>query len=284
MSVDTMNGVLNVAWVSASWPGPLKTRTHAAPLAYLGNSANGWLPKLTIEAGNHAYACGLAYLPNARLYLNYNLEGENKARVNDTMDTGVLADWSDPASADADHISAAGRGQMQTWRLLAGAQSSAGGIAFSQCADNRGDNWSAPVAAIGATAQGPTCGGCWLGNQYGLLYTVFTGGKVRFLLAPNPVSWPAGPGIDTTFTGAVCGLAQHPSGRLVGLVQNLGTGAVRAIWSNDKGAVWQQSAALGITPTIPPQIVCIGDVFLAVYMSGDDPRFLASLDGGETWI
>ncbi|HXJ40742.1 MAG TPA: hypothetical protein VNH18_15785 [Bryobacteraceae bacterium] len=284
LSATTFDGCLNVAWIAEGWPGKLKHQVHLGPQLQIGTSDTGWQPVQTIETTKDCYSCGLVYLPEGRLYLNYNQANTNQQRYNDQLGTGDAADWSAKTAADADHISAGGTGQHQGWRHLAGANSVASGVTFDQCRDGRGAAWTAGTSAAGA-GRGPLVGGAWLNNAYGLLYTQHSDGKIMYLSSGDPDSWPAGPGVDTGFVGNVCGMAEHPSGRLVGIRQMVAGGAITAIISDDSGSTWvAASGAVGISTNPPPAIVAVGDVLYVVYLVSDSPRFVASTDAGNTWI
>lgn len=286
LQAETFKGILNVLWVSGGPPGKLKFATHLAPAKHIGNSTVGWEATQEIESTASCTACGMVYLPNGRLYICYR--GESVfSRINDMRGAGDVSGWSARHEADRDHISAGGTGQLQAWRFVAGAADSADDILFSQCRDVRGEGWTSvteTITAVSAIARGPLCGGCWLGNRYGLLYTRNSDGEIFFKTAADPSDWSGSP-LDTGFAGNVCGLAQHPSGRLVGLMQAGSGGAVKALISDDRGMTWAQSSALSITPTPPPVIVCDeGGILFAVYIESDAPKFCASVDGGSTWV
>lgn len=284
LSAATFDGALNVAWISGGWPGKLKHAVHLGPSKQIGSSTTGWESTQEIVSTSTAYACGLVYLPNGRLYMNYNESQKFHQKVNDQRGTGVAGDWSGETQADAEHISSGEIGQEQSWRFLAGANNSAGDITFSQCRDGQGLAWTAPVNAVASIGRGPICGGAWLGNAYGLLYTRNSDGKIFYLSSGDPTTWPGGPGTDTGFTGNTCGMVRHPSGRLVAVKQASAGGAASAFYSDDSGATWTAaSGSLGISPTPPPVIVCIGHVVYVVYIASDAPNFVASEDSGDTW-
>lgn len=279
LSATTFDGALNVAWVSGAAPALLKTRVHLGPSRVIGASTVLWENIVTIETAGVS-GCGIVYLPQGRLILVYDLSGDGKYRYNDQRGTGSIGTWSAALRSTLHNISAGGVGQEQGFAFLVGPSSLESNVVFYQCRDGQGANWTTPVIAVGG-ARGPLCGGVWLGNQYGLLYTGASN-KVCFISTSNPSTWPAGTGADTTFTGNVCGMAKHPSGRLVGLTQAGVGGAVKALISNDQGLTWTQ-VGLSITPTPPPVIVEDCGILYAVYIESDAPKFMASVDGGASW-
>lgn len=286
LQADTFDGALNVLWVSGGPPGKLKHAVHLSPSLHIGDSTNGWETTQVVETDDSTSSCGIVYLPEGRLYVNYEYAGQHRQRYNDQRGTGDVTGWSARAEANANRISAGGRGQEQAWRFLAGSSSQADIIYFSQCRDGQGLGWTdqtMTTKAVDGTARGPLCGGVWTGNQQGLLYTRHSDGKVFYLTTSNPDSW-SGTGTDTTFTGNTCGLARHPSGRLVGLLQASAGGACKVIYSSDQGATWTD-VSLSITPTPPPVITCDqgGGVLYIVYIESDQQKYIASLDSGATW-
>jgi hypothetical protein len=275
-SATSFDGALNVAWVSGGWPGALKTAVHLSPQKQIGSSTTAWNATQTIEASG-VRACGLLYLPNGRIYLNYNLTNAARYRTSDSFG---LSGWSAITVAEQDHVSAAGLGQEQSFRLIAGGDS-ASGIGWTQCRDNQAKSFTDTIN-INATARGPLCGGAWLGNQYAVLYTRFSDSHVFCTTSPSGSAW-ASPGTDTGFTGRACGMCRHPSGRIVGLLQPTAGGSASVIYSDDNGLTWTAGGSLGISPSPPPQIVCVWDCLYVVYISSDAPHFVASSDCGVTW-
>jgi len=284
LQADTFKGILNALWVSGGPPGKLKHAAHLAPAKHIGSSTVGWEATQEIETTDDVSNCGMVYLPNGRLYINYQYAGDFKQRHNDRFGTGSASDWSASAAADSDHISAAGTGQQQVWRFEVGGAGIPGIIYFAQCRDNRGEEWTTAVEATGNIARGPLCAGAFTGNQYLLLYTRGADGNIFFLSTADPATW-SGDGTDTGYAGNVCGFARHPSGRLVGLVQATKGGPCKCLISNDQGSSWTQTAELGISPEIAPVIVSdIAGIIYVVYIESDSPRFVCSVDGGVTFV
>lgn len=282
---DTFDGALNVLWVSGGPPGKLKHAVHLSPSLQIGTSTVGWETTQQIETMNSTSSCGIVYLPEGRLYINYLYSGQNRQRQNDQRGTGDVAAWSARGAADQNRISAGGRGQEQAWRFIAGAANNADSIHFSQCRDGQGLSWTdttTDIKAVDGTARGPLCGGVFTGNQYGLLYTRNSDSKIFYLTTNDPSKW-TGTGTDTTFTGNTCGMARHPSGRLVGVRQASAGADAHVLISNDGGQTWITGGDPGITPTPPPIIVEDGGTLYIVYLIDDQPRFAASTDQGTTW-
>lgn len=277
LSVDWRDGILNVAWVNGS--GALKTSVHLAPTAYIGSGASGWQAPQTVESANST-SCGIAYLANETLYLACNLSGNAKWRHSEQK--GLSGSWSStlPEAVGLGQFASKTRGQEMVFRASAGANSS-GAIFLYTCSDNTGTDW-VNRATIVSGARGPLCGLVFTGHSWGCLYTKFSDSKVLFLRTSNVGLWTASP-IDTGVTGRATSIARLRSGRIVGLVQDLNTSAVKPIWSNDRGATWSAGSAIGITPDPPPVIVSAGDLLYLVYIVSDAPVFQCSQDGGATW-
>jgi hypothetical protein len=287
LSADTYNNVLAVAWIDS---GALNVAVHRGALKQIGSSTQGWEATQNIESAD-VDTIGLVYLPNGRLYLAYNLSGVPTYRTNDKLGSGPATNWSSaqsPSPAVPGHA-AAGRGQQQAWRFRtlgsAGPPMTSGSVEFSQCRDNAGAVWTSEVVAV-TGCEGPYCGGVWLGNQYGLLYTAASDGHVYWLTATNPASWSSGPGTDTGLTGEAVSLAQNAAGILCALLWDSSAQTCQAARSRDRGRTWEQdSAAITAIPALarPPTLVAIAHYFFAVYVVNNMPQFAASLDGGVTW-
>lgn len=284
---DVYAGLLAVAWVTGD--GKLYTSVHRGPQKVIGQSGGGWEEPQQVEAAN-ASDCGIAYLPNGVLYLCYDLSGAKKYRTNAAL--GSSGFWSaagTPSPAVSRH-SAVGRGQGQAFRFRAlGAVGASGSVDFSQCRDNRGAAWTSPVTAV-TGARGPFCGGVWLGNGYGLLYTEHSTGKARWLKATDPANWPAGPGADTGMVGQMVGLTLTSAGVLIGLLWDwdgtTGNKRFRACRSRDRGATWEKdSADIPALPALdtPPAVVSLEQTAYAVYVVNNTPQFAASIDSGVSW-
>lgn len=284
---DTSSGQIAVAWTDG---GKLYTSVHRGAQKQIGDGGTDWETPEQIEAAN-ASDCGIAYLPNGVLTLCYDLSGAAKFRTNKAFGSSGFWSAAGTPSPAVSRQSAVGRGQGQAFRFRAlGAAGASGSVEFSQCRDNRGVAWTSPVTAV-AGARGPFCGGVWLGNGYGLLYTEHSTGKVRWLLATDPTSWPAGPGADTGMSGQVVGLTLTAPGVLIGLLWDwdgaAGNKRFRACRSRDRGATWEKdSSDIGALPALdtPPAVVSLEQMAYAVYVVNNTPQFAASKDSGVSWI
>ena len=281
---------LSLVWINSA--GALKVATHNSPQGFIGNGADGWNAVHNVESANAA-DIGLAYLENGRLYLTYALSGTPKFRTANKVTPAQASDWSATATPDpsvARH-SDQGRGQGQAFRarsLAAGANaySGSGNIEFSQCRQNTGEHWTAPVSAV-AGARGLYCGCVFISDGYGLLYKRDSDAGVYFKTTQNPSIWGAGQGtLISALSWQPVGLVRLPSGRLVALLWDGGSSNLcKAAYSNDRGVTWTQSGTIAALPamTTPPALVNCGHTVFAVFATGDTPRFVGSLDGGQTW-
>ncbi len=294
--------------------GALKVRAHSGPQAFIGNSTEGWGSVQVVEPWNNPappggfvaeiFTCGLIACKNDNLLLCYNINGfyaGETFRFSTSM--GVLNEWRDGSGVDGfgpigqtggatvsligSCFSATGLGQEQTWIAVLNTFGAANDLQFLQDRGNGGLTWPVNVIPVPHTdahpPQSTLCGGAWLNNQYGLLYSEFSTNKVFYLSTTNPAVWPVGTQIDTMFTGRVCGMKAHPSGVLVGLLQDVGTLAVSVIISNDTGATWRQVTIEALFPVPFCLLTCIGHVLYIVYLIGDVPRFVASENAGDDW-
>lgn len=285
LSADTFESQLAVAWINTS--NALMVALHPAPFAFIGSSRDGWEATGTLEAAN-ADDIGLVFQPSGNLYLTYDLSGAKKYRTNKRLGTGAAGDWSaaaTPSPAVSRH-SASGRGQGRGWRFRALGNGGAGDIEFSYCGDQLGTAWSTPVTVVSATAYGPYCGGAYLSNGYGCLYTKNSDNHIYWLRTGDPDTWSP-PGTDTGMTGIVASLIELTHGALVALIWDSGTKRCRAARSRDRGATWEKDTAnIAAIPAldIPPVLVQIESIVFAVIVTGDRPWFAASRDAGKTWI
>lgn len=284
---DTHSGQIAVAWTDG---GKLYTSVHRGPQKQIGDGGTDWETPEQIESAN-ASDCGVAYLPNGVLYLCYDLSSAKKYRTNKAFGSSGFWSSAGTPSPSASRQSAVGRGQGQAFRFRAlGAVGASGSVEFSQCRDNRGAAWTTAVTAV-TGARGPFCGGVWLGNGYGLLYTEHSTGKVRWLKAIDPGNWPAGPGADTGMSGQVVGLTLTSAGVLIGLLWDwdgtVGNKRFRACRSRDRGATWEKDTSdIGALPALdtPPAVVSLEQMAYAVYVVNNTPQFAASIDSGVSWI
>ncbi len=288
LQADSVGSMIAVAWTDSG--GALRVSANRQPQRDIGSASQHWDTATTPETAG-ASDLGLVFLPNRSLYFCYDLAGSKTYRLNKKYGTASAADWSaaaTPAPAVARH-SSSGRGQRQSWRFRAlgdwGPPLTAGSIEFSQCRDNHGAVWTAPVTAV-TGALGPTCGGVWLGNRYGLLYTAASDGHVYWLAATDPTSWPAGSGTDTGMTDQVASVAINMAGILVALLWDTSGQTCRAARSRDRGRTWEaDTTVIAAIPALarPPVLVASGSHFYAVYVVDNTPQFAASRDGGLIW-
>ena len=293
LQADCYRDVLAVAWISS---GVLKTACHRAPTRSIGSATQNWEAAQTLETAN-ADDIGMIFLPNESLYLCYLLSGVAKYRLNQSF--GANGAWGaalSPLPVVARH-SASGRGQEQAFRFRAlGTQTTNGVLEFSQCRDNRGVEWTAPTA-VTMQAQGPYCGGVWLENGYGCLYSLATNvvgvGAAGDLMwtesTDGGVTWSAP--VFTGYTGQCNGIVRTHQGILVAVVQLLtpetgGLYGTRFLQSRNGGKGWSSDFAYGYAvPGLPrpPFLAAMEDAVFVVWVTGDQPQFLASLDGGVSW-
>lgn len=281
---DTFRETLALAWITTG--NALKVAVHNAPFANIGDGTNGWEATATIEAAN-ADDLGLVFLPDGTAYLSYALSGAAKYRTNLKLANGVAGDWSASAtpSPAVNRISANFRGQGKGSKFRASGNAGAGDIYLSECGDRNGATWSTEVAAISATGYGPFCGGVWLNNGYGLLYTRAADNHILWQKATNPDTW-SGSGTDTGMTGIAVGLEELSSGTLVGLIWDSVSQKCRACRSRDRGTTWEKDGAdIALIPALstPPSLTSIGHYLIACMVTGDVPWFVISEDEGATW-
>jgi len=284
-NADTFLSHIAYAWISGtSATGALKQAIIRN--AVLGSGATAaWESVETIEASNGS-DLGLTYLPNGRLYLCYDLSGSKKYRTNDSF--GTNGEWSasaTPSPAVSRH-SATGRGQNQSFRFRALTDSSAGDIEFSQCRDSQGVTWTSPVTAVASVAVGPWCGGVYILDGYGLLYTKQTNSHIYWTDTVDPDTW-TGVGTDTGKIGHVIGATRLSSGVIVAATWDSGTKMTRSLRSRDLGDTWEMdSSDIGVIPALdtPPALVSIEHYAFLVFQINDIPMFAMSVDGGETWV
>lgn len=280
---DTFDNHIAFAWVSGGGvAGPLKY--SVCRNAVLGNSSASWEPTETIEPGTCS-ALGIAYLPNGRLYLSYTLSGSPLFRTNDSL--GQTGQWSTTSMPDppVTNHSSVGRGQQQSFRFRALTDSAPGDIEFSQCRDATGTKWTTPVTAISAVALGPWCGGVYVGEGYGCIYTKQVNNHIYYADTADPENW-VGVGDDTGKIGRVVGATRVSQGVIIGVVWDSTSKKTRCLRSRDLGNTWEidGSNITGIPDLdTPPCIVSIQSLAFLLWQVSDAPAFLISSDGGSTW-
>ncbi len=291
LQADTYQGILAVAWISS---GALKTACHRSATRYSGSSIGGWETTETVETAS-ADDIGMVYLPDESLYLCYQLSGTPLYRLNARLGSGTA--WGATAAPNpaVSRHSSSGRAQDQAYRFRAtGGLSTMAPIQFSQCRDNRGAFWTAP-RQVTALAQGPYCGGIFAANRYLCLFTLSAntpgvGAANQLLLTTSydgGVTWSAP--IFTGHNGQCSGIAKTAQGALVAAVWGAGGSSDHGttfLRSVNNGEGWAQVGIGSRQPpplSTPPALVAIEDTLLCVWVSGDQPQFLASMDGGATW-
>lgn len=154
-------------------------------------------------------------------------------------------------------------------------------LRISFCRDNRGARWTEEYE-VGQKADIDSCGGCWLGNGFGCLYS--QQGNLFWVRSDNPHDWSgATPQPVTVTTGHVYGMAQNRFGVLCAVVNS------SVILSRDRGATWSAPIIAPISdPSAKPvTIVTASDdqAFVIVQPNGDgtNPTHWVSYDGGATW-
>lgn len=286
LAADSFDNNISVVWADSS--NRLKVSHHRHPVSSeaLADSAQGWDAAITLESAN-ASDVGLVYLQNNRVYLCYDLSGAKKYRTNDLIGYAASsADWSasgTPNPALSRH-SCSGRAFSTAWRFRATGNSGAGDIKFSWCGDRTGADWNAEVTAVAGTARGPYCGGAYLGNKMGCLYTNDADNKIYWIESTNRDTW--GTPTDTTMTGTVASLLRDQKGVLVGLIWDSAGKKCRACRSRDRGATWEKDTSdISVLPSldVPPVLVYVKHYIFAVYVVGDQPMFAYSIDSGVTW-
>lgn len=291
LQADARGDLLAVAWVSG---GALKTACHRSPTRTIGRSTSGWEPTQTVEASG-ADDIGMVFLPNEGLYLCYALSGSAAYRLNRSF--GANGAWSTvqvPSPAVPRH-SASGRGEAQAFRMRAlGTQTANGPLEFSQCRDNRGSSWTAPVT-VTANAQGPYCGGAFIDNRIVCLFSlaqnvsgVGAAGEIYSTFSTDGgATWSAP--FFTGFGGQCSGIARTAQGVLVACVWgaggSTGTGFLQ---SRNNGEGWHNDFRFGTAVPALPRPAALAalegtDTVFCVWVSGEQPQFVASVDGGVTW-
>ncbi len=303
LQADMSKDVLAVAWVGSAG-GALNTICHRGPSKHIGSSTVGWEAAHTVESAA-ADDIGMVFLPNESLYLTYLLSGSPVYRLNKMFGSG--ADWSTTGSPNplvARH-SASGRGEGQAFRFRAlGTPTTNGNLEFSQCRDNRGALWTAgeddsSSIVITESAQGPWCGGIFVENACICLYSLAQ--TVPGLAAAGSLcmakSVDGGQTWALTFTGysGQCGgIARTRQGVLVAVVLTTSSpisglpGLFGTAWlqSRNGGEGWANEFKFGLSVpalALPPAIAAQEDIVYTVWVTGDQPQFLASRDGGISW-
>jgi hypothetical protein len=300
LQADISKDVLAVSWVDTAG-GALRTACHRGPSRQIGSSTVGWEATEVVESAN-ADDIGMVFLPNDSLYLTYMLSGTPVYRLN--MLFGAGAGWgavNSPSPVVARH-SASGRGEGQAFRFRAlGTSTVNGNLEFSQCRDNRGEQWTGSGSGSGAVvvtdaAQGPWCGGIFVENAYICLYSLAQ--TVPGLAAAGSLclaksvdggqTWALS---YTGFSGQCGGIARTSQGVLVAAVLNntpVLPGLYETGWlqSRNNGDGWSNEFKYGLTVpalSMPPAIAAQEDIVYTVWVTGDQPQFLASRDGGVSW-
>jgi len=293
LNVDSHDptGQIAVAWINDS--GALKVAINPEPESCieLADGGAGWTNVVTLESAN-ASDVGLVFLPDSRLYVCYDLSGSKKYRTTDRLGHGAAGNWSaaaTPSPALSRH-SDQGRAQAQAFRFRAtggtpNAWQGSGDIKISFCRQNTGAEWTSEVTVVSGS-RGLFCGGSWIGQGYGVLYTKESDGLVYWITADNPDSWSGSGTQIAAITYMPVSLARHSAGPLVALCWDATSSKkTRAAISNDRGTTWTETADIDAIPplTQPPMIVCIFGVFYAVWVANDQPMCAYSVDGGATW-
>lgn len=294
LNVDTHDptGAIAVAWINDS--GALKVAVNPEPSTCIAEAdgSRGWSNIVTLEASN-ASDLGLVVLPNGRIYVCYDLSGAKKYRTTDKLGFGSAGDWSasaTPSPAVSRHSDQSrGEGQANRFRGLGGTPNlwqGSGNIEFSQCRDNTGASWTNPTTVVSG-ARGLFCGGSWIGQGYGCLYTKESDGLVYWITSDRGDSWSGSGTLVSALTTIPVSLARHPSGALCAVCWDPTAKTTRSARSRDRGATWEfdSSDIDGIPPlTQPPMIVCLSSgTFFIVWVANDTPDAVYSVDGGVTW-
>ena len=296
LQADCIGAIVAVSWISE---GGLYTACHRGATRAIGRSTAGWEATQTVESAN-ADNIGMVFLPDAALYLTYLLSGAPVYRLNHQFGSGAA--WSGtqiPGPAVAGH-SASGRGQEQAFRLRAtGSQSVNGPLEFSQCRDNRGANWTSPIAPAGlvsATAQGPYCGAAWMDNRTVALFSLAQSvpglGAAGMLLMSESTdggdSWSVPNYIG--YSGQCSSVAKTAQGVLVAAIwgaRGAGDTGTTFLISRNGGEGWVRPTIIGgpAPPPLstPPVLAALEDTVFCIWVTGNQPQFLASTDGGNTW-
>lgn len=289
LAADTLGGVLAVAWISS---GALKTAVHRSPARQIGSSTAGWEATDVVEATD-ADQIAMTFLPNESLYLTYYLSGVAKYRLNKSF--GANGKWLAAASPNpvVGGPGACGRGQEQAFRFQAqGSFTANGAIAFSQCRDNRGAEWTAPVV-VTPNAAGPYCGGIFVENLHGCLFTPAT--SVSGSVAAGSLYWTQSTDGGATWSapvftgfggGILCnGIVRTRQGVLVAVVWDPTAHTTAFLVSRNGGQGWQSVTRSTPVPalTIPPVLAAIGDLVFVIWVTGEQPQFLCSQDSGITF-
>lgn len=289
LQADSYGDILALAWVTG---GALYTACHRSPSRYIGNSTQGWEAAQTVESAN-ADDIGMVFLPNESLYLTYLLSGPAVYRENKSFGAyGAWAPTHTPNPAVARH-SASGRGQEQAFRLRAlGSASVNGALEFSQCRDNRGALWTDP-RTVTSYAQGPYCGGIWLQNGYGALFSlaadvigVGAAGELMWTeSADGGETWSAP--ASTGFFGQCSSIVRTAQGIFVACVWGVeGSQNTGFLQSRNNGRGWHNDFVYGTAvPPLekPPVLAAIEDTVYCLWVTGDQPQYVASSDGGVSW-
>jgi hypothetical protein len=280
LRADVFRGTrtLGVAWTNST--GQLITAVHRSPLAFVGNSGQGWEPNQILEAASASVA-GYQYLRNGRAYVDYTLSGAGQYRTNDRQGAGPAAAWSASAGQSLTGAGAAGTSPLEDWRFVL----AAGAWYFVVSRDNRGAVWSALTVDSGSAA-GTTCGAAWMGAGYGLLYNRASDSRAIFRKTAKGNVWSGASDVDTGSSLTVAGMQQAASGTLVGLLYDPASQRCKACRSRDRGTTWE---ILSDTPAIPklstpPALVKLDSWLLAVWQTGDQAQFAVSVDEGISWI
>ena len=288
LQADADGGKLAVAWSSA---GAVKTAFHLSPTRQIGASTVGWEPTETVEASG-ADDLGMVYLPGGSLYLSYQLGGAALYRI--CLAAGETGRWSiaSPASPAVSRHSDSGRAEGQAHRWIAnGTLTSAGSLQFSQCRGNR-SAWTAP-SVVTSLAAGPYCGGAYARGRYVCLFTlaatvagVGAAGELFCTLSSDGGATWSHP-VFTGYSGYCSSVVCTAQGILVASVWGAGgTQHTGFLQSHNGGEGWQNLFSYGLAVPdlpVPPVLAAVEDTVFCVWVSGDQPQYLASTDGGVTW-
>jgi hypothetical protein len=289
LQADVLHDNLALSWVTSG--SALKTSVNrSASIKPLYALTGNFETPYVVEATN-ADDIGMVFLPNESLYLTYLLSGVAKYRLNKQF--GTTGQWGTiqtPAPLVARH-SASGRGQEQAFRFRAlGTQSTDGPIEFSQCRDNQGVNWTAPVT-VTSFAQGPYCGGIYTGNKYVCMFSLspstthgIPGGLYTSTSVDGGVTW--GAPVFTGLGGQCNGIIRVKQETLLAVIWDNGTHGSTWVGSYNGGTGWGSFFQYGFSVpslTQPPVIATDGDNIFVCWVTGDVPQYIMSTDGGHSF-
>ena len=258
-----------MCWIDSA--GGLRQAINPTP-----DSSGSWQAPVTLESA-HITNVGAAFLENNRLALGYDLSGALKIQTSDRLGFGAAGDWQPVTSpSGTPGWLSVGRAQNQSYAFGLTPDYM---IIFVQSQDDTGKRWSRVTVA-----GGNGCGGAWLQDGYGCLYSN-TGNAIYWITTDTPGGWGGTP-VNTTLTGQVAGMTRLQNGTLVGLAWDATSKKCRALRSYDRGATWAKDTAdiaAILALNSPPVVVGNQGKVYVCWQVGNAPASVVSVDCGLTW-